>query len=265
MLVIPAIEIKNYRCIRTITSEMPDGEEVYSDNPAEMAMLWRKENAKTIHVTDYDALYAGKLNNFDVVVAVAQRVEIPVQLVSRFADIDECRRWLQGGIYRIIVHDLIQLDPEGVRSLVADFGSSRICAGAITRNGMIVPTWRECPVIDAVEFVRAAKELGINRLFFSDRDYEGLLHGPNLKELERIASQTSLHITAAGGVASVEHLWMLQEMEPLGIDSVVIGRAFYENRFPCQQLWRDIEIERMQHGVADDVSTALIRGTKNVN
>ncbi len=237
-------------------------EQVYSDLPSDMARLWRKENAKTLHVTDYDGLYAGHMDNFDVVVSVAQQVEIPVQLVARFATVEECRQWLDAGLYRLIVHDLILRDPEGVRQLVADYGSSRLSAGAITQQGMIAPAWRDLEPIDAVDFALAAKELGINRLFFTDRDYEGVLRGPNTEELRRIASAARLHITAAGGVASVEHLWMLQEMEPLGIDSVVIGRAFYENRFPCQQLWRDIELERIQRGLADEVSTALVRGTK---
>jgi phosphoribosylformimino-5-aminoimidazole carboxamide ribotide isomerase len=262
MLVIPAIEIKDCRCVRTVATEALSGEQVYSDNPAEMAMLWRKENAKTIHVTDYDGLYAGHMDNMEAIASVAARVEIPVQLVARFESTDECRQWLGSGIYRLVIHDLIQRDPEGVRALVSEFGPSRICAGAITQQGRIATTWREVESVDAVDFARAARELGMNRLFFSDRDHEGELRGPNTKELRRIATGASLHITAAGGVASVEHLWLLQEMEPLGIDSVVIGRAFYENRFPCQQLWRDIELERIARGHADEVSTALIRGTR---
>ena len=111
-----------------------------------------------------------------------------------------------------------------------------------------------------IEFASLAESLGMNRIFFSDREYDGQLRGPNLAELRRLASATSLHITAAGGVASVEHLWMLQEMRPLGVDSVVIGRAFYENRFPCQELWRDIEVERMKSGKSwkDEISTSRL-------
>jgi phosphoribosylformimino-5-aminoimidazole carboxamide ribotide isomerase len=258
MLVIPAIEIKDCHCLRTILVNSTMGDEVYSDDPCAMAVLWRRENAKTIHVTDYDGLYDGHLDNYDDVIAIAAGVEIPVQLVTRFATADECRMRLDGGIYRIIVHDLIQHDPEGVRGLIASYGASRVCAGVITRKGRVTPTWREVEAIDSVEFAALAQEMGITRLLFSDRDYEGVLRGPNIAELRRIAATTTMRITAAGGVATVEHLWALQEMEPLGIDSVVIGRAFYENRFPCQELWRDVEIDRMRASAVEADSTSRL-------
>jgi phosphoribosylformimino-5-aminoimidazole carboxamide ribotide isomerase len=260
MLVIPAIELKADRCVRTISTGA-DGL-VYSDDPAEMSLLWRRENAKTLHILDRDSLYECSTINHDCVLQAAKTIEIPVQLVACFSDVAECEDWLRGGIYRIFVHDLILRDPAGVRGLVEDFGPSRICAGAITREGHISSTSREIEEIDTVEFALSARELGIKRIFFTDRNYEGVLRGPNFDELRRVADETKMHITAAGGVATVEHLWMLQEMEPIGIDSVVIGRAFYENSFPCQQLWRDIEAERKRAGNQwiDGVSTSKLTG-----
>jgi phosphoribosylformimino-5-aminoimidazole carboxamide ribotide isomerase len=174
--------------------------------------------------------------------------------------VDECEEWLKGGIYRIFLHDLIQRDPDGVRSLLERYGPSRVCAGAITRDGHISPTWRPLEESDTVAFALRARELGIRRVFFTDRNYEGVLRGPNFDELRRLAEETHMQITAAGGVATVEHLWMLQEMECIGVDSVVVGRAFYENCFPCQQLWRDIEADRKKggNGWTEGVSTSTL-------
>jgi phosphoribosylformimino-5-aminoimidazole carboxamide ribotide isomerase len=243
LLVIPAIEIENHRCYRTIKSKGGAGEPGMEE-PAETARLWRTENAKSIHVTDYDGLYGGRMENFEEIHSIVERIEIPVMLLARCADADECRRWLDGGVYRIVVHDLIVREPESVRELLGQYGGSRVVAGAITRGGRLCETWRDVDALDAVEFAGLAKELGFRRLFFTDRDYEGVMRGPNYDELTRLAGATTLPITSAGGVATVEHLWRLQELESLGVDSVVIGRAFYENSFPCQQLWRDVELER---------------------
>jgi phosphoribosylformimino-5-aminoimidazole carboxamide ribotide isomerase len=260
MLVIPAIEIQHNRCLRTVDSDAASARDVYSNDPSAMALLWRKENAKTIHVTDYDGLYKGVLENVDDIVHIVQKVEIPVQLVTRFADIEECRMWLERGVYRIIVHDLIQKDEQGLRELVKEFGPSRISAGIITRVGHVCATWRNVVEIDSVEFAQIAKSIGMTRLFFTDREYEGVLRGPNFEEIRRLATEVGIRITVAGGVASVEHLWMLQDMEQIGVDSVVIGRAFYENRFPCQQLWRDVEHEQRMEGTFSDdkVSTSVL-------
>lgn len=261
MLVIPAIELKSDRCVRTISVGANDGV-VYSDDPAEMALLWRRENARTLHILDRDGLYDASTVNHDAVEEVVSRVEIPVQLISSFADIAECEGWLAAGVYRLFIHDLLISDPDGVRSLVERFGPSRICAGAITSRGRTSHTWRTPPLdLETVEFALRAKGLGMNRVFFTDRDYEGGLHGPNFDELARLAEGSRMHVTAAGGVATVEHLWRLQEMEKQGVDSVVIGRAFYENSFPCQELWRDIEAERRRAGSdwKDGVSTSSLK------
>ncbi len=245
MLVIPAIEIRKQRCLRDIGDT--SGEDLYPHDPEGMAFLWRKENAKTLHITDYCGLYDGLTSNHDCILDAVGRIEIPVQLLTKFADKTECSRWLDEGVYRIIIHDLIMLDPDSVSALIEEYGPSRICAGAITSEGKVIGNWRDVKAVDTVEYANRAAQLGINRLFFTDRKYEGELHGPNYQELHRLAMETPLHITAAGGVANVQHLWKLQEMEAEGIDSVVIGRAFYENKFPCQQLWRDIEVDRLHN------------------
>lgn len=266
MLVIPAIELKSDRCVRTISIGPRGDGLVYSDDPAEMALLWRRENAKTLHILDRDGLYHCHPINRDPILEVVSTIEIPVQLVGCFATVEECEDWLKGGVYRIFLHDLILRDPTGVRALIERFGTSRICAGAITCDGHISSTWRPVNEVDTVEFALAARELGVKRIFFTDRNYEGVLRGPNFEELRRLATETGMHITAAGGIASVEHLWMLQEMESMGIDSVVIGRAFYENSFPCQELWRDIEADRKRagQGWTEGVSTSTLNNNNGV-
>lgn len=260
MLVIPAIEIEDHRCCRTIESRARETDELYRNDPVEIARLWRTENAKSIHVTDYDGLYKGRVENHPEIISIVQRVEVPVMLLARCADAEECRQWLDGGVYRLVVHDLIVRDPEAVRGLLEQYGGSRVIAGAITRGGAMTATWRPVEPLDSLEFVELAVQLGFRRIFFTDRDYEGSMRGPNFEELTRLATACELPITSAGGVATVEHLWRLQELERLGVDSVVIGRAFYENSFPCQQLWRDVELERRREDPrsVEEISTSRL-------
>lgn len=259
MLVIPSIEISQAVCTRVVRSDSPEASTLYGVGPAETARLWRRENAKTIHLTDLDGLQAGELSNYEMITELARDLEIPIQLVSRFESVEECRRWLDAGVYRIVLHDLVQVDPSGVATVVAEYGRSRIIAGAITRGSAILPLSARAKAIDTLEYATLARDAGIGRILHDDRDYEGMLRGPNFAELERLAQGSGLRVTAAGGVASVEQLWMLQQMEPLGIDSVVIGRAFYENLFPCQQLWRDVELERATNGSPGEaVSTSAL-------
>src|SRR4051812_32018078 len=126
MLVIPAIEIETHRCVRTIPESSEPDDSVYPKDPAGMALLWRKENAKTLHVTDYDGLYGGRMDNVDEILSIVKSVEIPINLLARCGSIEECIEWFEGGVYRLVVHDLLIEDPKGVRRLVEKYGSSRM-------------------------------------------------------------------------------------------------------------------------------------------
>lgn len=258
LLVIPSLEIKRGHAVRTPDPNCDDFT-FDPDNTSALAVLWRKENAKTLHVTDYDGLYDGDLFNYDEICDLSRQVEIPIELLSKFADVDECRKWLNNGIYRLIVHDLFLHNPDGVRELISEFGASRICAGAITRNGKLCNTWREVENIDAVDFAKKAANLGALRVFFTDRDREGTLMGANLDEIKRMALGSKMRITVAGGVANPEQLWEVQKLNSYNVDSVVIGRALCENKFPCQELWRDIEARKRRDGLDEEVSTSALK------
>ena len=95
--------------------------------------------------------------------------------------------------------------------------------------------------LDVKEIINLAQSLGMNRIMYADTPWEGTLHGPDLDILKDIAQHSSMRITVGGGIGGPEQLWALQELRSFGIDSVVIGRALYENKFPCQEMWRSIE------------------------
>lgn len=245
ILIIPAIDLEHGHCARCIAGE-PGTENLYSvisDHPFELARLWRRENAKSIHITDHDAL-EGEHTDFNAptIEKLVRSVDIPVQLLSYYRTVQECRRWLETGIYRVIINELIHTDPDGVKALVKDYTASRIIVGIRARNRRVIFPELRYDVGD-VEFALEAKALGIQRVVYTDISWEGTLCGPDYGMLIDIARRTKMRITEAGGVAGPEQLWKLQELQSEGIDSVIVGRALYENRFPCQKIWRQVEAE----------------------
>lgn len=243
LLVIPSLELRNGRCSRCVQGE-PGTEELYtyySETPEQLIRLWRRENAKSIHITDRDAL-EGRDNtaNRHAIIKLAQSVEIPIVLLSAFATPEECRYWLDNGVYRIIVSKIARTHADAVRTLIADYTASRVVFGIIAERGMVL-LHDPLPSMDDTAFSEYIRLLGGTRIFYIDIAWEGSLAGPNMAALQRIASVSMLRITAAGGLANAQQLWGLQELEQHGVDSVVIGRALYENRFPCQKIWRIAE------------------------
>lgn len=245
ILLIPSIDLSAGHCARCIVGE-PGTENMYSlisDHPFELARLWRRENAKTLHITDLDSM-EGRDNaaNRNTILEIIRSVDIPVQLLSNFHTTDECWYWLEHGIYRVIVNELIYTDPDGVRALVKEFTPSKIVVGIRAKNGQVVFPTLDKQVSDT-EYALFAKELGIKRLIYTDISWEGSLVGPDFEMLRRIAKESGLRVTEAGGIAGPEQLWKVQELHRDGVDSAIVGRALYENRFPCQKIWRQVEAE----------------------
>lgn len=263
VLVIPAIDLVSGRCARCIEG-VPGTESLYaelSDNPVELAQLWRRENAKCIHVTDVDSFkgYDDALTRATAV-RMQQAVDVPIQFISSLPHIDLYRQLLEAGVYRVSINTLVWTDSDGVRELLEQYGTSRVIFGLRAHNGDVDPG-DGCSMVSDEEYIRHVYDLGGRRLVYSETDWEGHLTGESMDTIRRIADVTPIRITTAGGIASPQHLWEIQAHAPKNVDSVVIGRALYENRFPCQAIWRIaeacLEPELHLQGYASGVQSSI--------
>ncbi|MBU3678122.1 MAG: hypothetical protein FGM32_00755 [Candidatus Kapabacteria bacterium] len=258
LLIIPAIDLANGQALRCIRG-VPGTEELYSqisEQPVELAQLWRRENAKCLHVTDVDS-WKGQPSevNDRMVVQMQKSVDVPVQYVTRRSKVDAYRLLLEQGVYRVALNVVVWTDPEGVRQLLQQYGPSRVIFGIRAHEGKIELGDGAGTVSDE-DFIRRVESIGGKRLLYTEVDWEGNLTGEDLATIRRVAAIAPLRMTMAGGIASPQQLWSLQQDVPRNVDSVVIGRAMYENRFPCQGMWRDIEaqVEPIIHKRAHTIS-----------
>jgi len=239
LLIIPAVEIRGGRCV-----QMVQGEEgfSYSDDPVEMARLWRQENAKSLHVTDIDGAIEGRLINAYTVRRMVELVDIPVELGGGLRSLEAIRQAFAIGVYRVLVSTMFIEQPEEARKALELFGPSKIVLGIDAIDGIVATRgWRQSSGLTALSVALNAKAIGFRRIVYTDIRLDGTLRGVNLRVLRELGEKTGMRITAAGGIAGLEDLLKVQEMEPFGVDSVVVGRALYENRFSCQMLWRRCE------------------------
>ncbi|MCX7930315.1 MAG: HisA/HisF-related TIM barrel protein [Chlorobi bacterium] len=243
ILIIPALEIRSGRCRRSIQGD-PALESYYArlqEEPAEMALLLRRENARTIHVVDLDALdHSPSEANRKAIESIIDAVDIPIELLSKFDDPDTCQHWLRRGAFRLVLSDLIVTAPEQVFRLVERYSASRLVLGirAVARRVQVGQQ-----VLMDVELARQARDLGIRRVVYSDVGWEGTYDGPDFELIEEFARTVQMSITVAGGIDSPEELWRCNSLQSVGVDSVIVGRALAENRFPCQHIWRMVEAE----------------------
>jgi phosphoribosylformimino-5-aminoimidazole carboxamide ribotide isomerase len=239
LLVIPAIEIKDGRCV-----QMAEGVEgfVYSDDPVETARLWRKENAKTLHVTDVDGAMEGHPLNTESIRKMVETVDIPIEVGGGLRTLADVRQMFDLGVYRVVIGTMLIENPDEAKRVIEEFGGSKVVLGVDAHDGIVATRgWRESSGLTVLTVALNAKALGFRRIIYTDIRADGALRGVNLRVLRELGEKTGMRITASGGISGLEDLMSVQELEPYGIDSVVIGRALYQNKFACQGLWRRCE------------------------
>jgi phosphoribosylformimino-5-aminoimidazole carboxamide ribotide isomerase len=226
MLLIPAVDLREGKCVRLIEGRL-DQETVYSDEPAAMAALWQEQGARMLHVVDLDGAFAGAPKNLDVIKEILARVEIPVQVGGGIRRMETIDLLLGMGVARVVLGTAAALEPELVARACEKYGEA-IVAGIDGRNGKVaIEGWAVTVEKGTTELALEMKELGVKRVIFTDIRRDGKLSGPNLEATGALAKDTGLKVIASGGVSSLEDLRILRDMESKGVEAVIMGKALY--------------------------------------
>jgi phosphoribosylformimino-5-aminoimidazole carboxamide ribotide isomerase len=259
-LVLPAIDLRGGKCVRLMQGDYAD-ETVYFDDPAKMAKLWRVQNARVLHVVDLDAARGGMdsgANNRAAVEAICESVDIPVQLGGGIRSLDAIETALDMGVYRVVIGTAAVREPELISEAIERFGCRRVVVSIDAEDGEArVEGWTEGGGVDAVKLALDMEQRGVRRFVYTDISRDGTMEGPNVKAYRTLGQHlTEANITASGGVGGYDDLLRIEELEPYGIDSVIVGRALYENAFPCQQFWAWNDLDAVD---LDRFSTAALK------
>jgi len=215
------------------------GSKNYGNDPVEMAMIWRAENAKMIHVVDFDFSHEHSDKNLSVVKEICDSVVIPVEFGGGIGNEADAEKVFNAGVFRLVIGSLAFESPEVFKRLIEIYSPVRISAAIDVMDNQVVIHGRRVKTgVPPVEYAKRLIDLGAERLIVTDVNRNGMLKGPNIELSVKIAEATSAKITHSGGVRNYHDLNELNKFTGKGIDSVIIGRALYENKFPCQKIWR---------------------------
>ncbi len=241
MLIIPAIDIKGGKCVRLTRGDFSQ-QKIYLDNPRDMAVIWRKQNAKMIHVVDLDAALTGEMVNFEIIRQIVDELDIPVQVGGGIRSADAVKRYLDIGVGRVVIGSAAVTDPGLITDVLKSYRASKIVVGIDAENGIPkIKGWTESSGMKDYELALRMKNLGVERIVYTDISRDGMLQGIGYESTKKFAEKAGMKITASGGVTNFEDLIKLDSLKPFGVDSVIIGKAFYECNFPCQKLWYHYE------------------------
>ena len=238
MLLIPAIDLKNGRCVRLLQGEL-DSETVYSDDPAAMACSFEDAGAKRLHLVDLDGAFRGKGKNLDSIHSILKSISIPVQLGGGLRTADDVERMLKLGVSSVIIGTMAVKNPDIFEDIIKRYSSEQIILGIDARNRKVaIEGWQEGTEIYDVDFALHWKKVGIQRVVFTDIARDGMLSGPNMEALRNFARGTGLKIVASGGISSMEDLEQLKTLEEDGVDQVISGKAIYEGKLDLKEIFK---------------------------
>lgn len=242
ILVIPSIDIKNGKTVRVVQGIPELGCNEYGDDPVEMAMIWRTENAKVIHVVDFDSAHEHSHKNFDLIGEICDSVIIPVEFGGGIQNIEDAKSMFEIGVFRLVIGSLTFTNPEEFIKIFEHFGPQKISVALdVVDNQIVVQGRKKFTGISVEDHSKKLREIGVNRFIVTDVKRNGMLEGPNLDLCLKVADVTQTKVTVSGGVSNYKDLLLLQENADKGIDSVIVGRSLYENKFSCQKIWRVAE------------------------
>lgn len=243
LLVIPSIDIKNGRTVRVVQGIPELNCKEYGNDPVEMAKIWRAENAKMLHIVDFDGAHDYSHQNFKIVEKICASVVIPVEFAGGIRSLDDAKAIMDTGISRLAVGTMAISNFDEFMKVFEIFGPKKIVVSLdIIDEELVIRGRRIKTGINYRDFVVKMSDIGVERFIVTDVMRNGVLGGPNIQLCTDIAKLSNKRITVSGGVRNKDELMDLQKLIPIGIDSVIVGRALYENRFPCQKLWRVAEL-----------------------
>lgn len=228
MLLIPAIDLKDGKCVRLRQGRMED-DTIFSDNPVEVAGRWVELGAKRIHLVDLDGAFAGKPRNADVITAIVKAYpHVPVQIGGGIRDEATIQAYLDAGVEYVIIGTKAVQDPDFVREMAQKY-PNHVIVGLDAKDGKVaVNGWAEVSQFDVIELAQQFQENGVVAIIYTDISRDGMMQGVNIEATARLARAITIPVIASGGITNMDDIHALMTVKEDGVMGAITGRAIYE-------------------------------------
>lgn len=234
MILFPAIDLKDGRCVRLVQGDMEQAT-VFGDDPAAQGLAFERQGFEWLHVVDLDGAFAGRPMNAAAVEAILAGVRIPVQLGGGIRDLRTVEGWLGRGVARAIIGTAAVRDPDFVREAARLF-PGRIAVGIDAKDGRVaVEGWAQTSTLTAADLGRRYEDAGVAALIYTDIARDGILKGLNIPMTLSLARAVSIPVIASGGLASMADIERLLQPDAAKLLGAISGRALYDGRIDPQE------------------------------
>ncbi|HRF63346.1 MAG TPA: 1-(5-phosphoribosyl)-5-[(5-phosphoribosylamino)methylideneamino]imidazole-4-carboxamide isomerase [Candidatus Competibacter sp.] len=228
MLLIPAIDLKDGKCVRLRQGRMEDST-VFSDDPLAMAARWVEAGARRLHLVDLNGAFAGQPVNAQVIRRIAEAFpDLPIQVGGGIRDEQTVEAYLDAGVRFVIIGTKAVQDPHFVSNLCLEF-PSHVIVGLDAKDGRVaVNGWSKLSKHDVIDLAQIFERYGVEAIVYTDISRDGMMQGVNVEATVRLAQAITIPVIASGGVSTLDDVRALRAVEREGIMGAIIGRALYD-------------------------------------
>lgn len=237
MIIIPAVDLKEGRCVRLSQGRM-DQESVYSEHPVEMAKQWESKGAERLHVVDLNGAMTGKPFHRSLIKEIARSVRIPIEVGGGIRDFATIEDYLSSGVRWVIMGTAVFQKRSLIEEACQRFPEGMILGIDAKRGKVAIQGWNEVVSLEAVDLVKQFEGMGLSAVIFTDIERDGMGTGLNLESTRNLTRSTSIPVIASGGVSRIEDIELLLELESDGVIGVIVGRALYTGSLNLEEAIR---------------------------
>ena len=234
MVIIPAIDVKDGKCVRLAQGDF-DRVTTYADNPVDVALTWMQKGAKLIHVVDLDGSVAGLPRNANIILEIARKVDVPIQVGGGIRDMATIEFYLNNGVNSVILGTAALQNEEIVRDACQTF-PEKIILGIDALDGKVaIRGWTQKTQHNAVDLARRYEKFNVKAIVYTDIKRDGMGTGVNIEATKDLAKAVSIPVIASGGVATIADIENLLSIKDCEIYGVIIGRALYTGSISLEE------------------------------
>ena len=240
MKILPAIDIKDKKCVRLIKGDFENKTE-YKASPIDQAAKYKDHGFKNLHIIDLDGALTGKTINLDIIKKIVSKYDLKIEIGGGVRNIDSIKQYIDVGVEKVILGSGAIKNKDFLRTACEKF-KNQIALGLDEKDGNLsVSGWKEDLNIKTINFLKEVNDFGISRIIFTDINRDGMKTSPNYEETVKIAEISNCPVVISGGVSSLNDIKKAKDLDNKKIEGIIVGKAIYDGDIKLEELAKEID------------------------
>ena len=239
MIIFPAIDIKNGKCVRLIKGDF-DQMTSYSNSPYDQAKIYFQNGFRNVHIVDLDGALKGKSFNSNIIKKIVKNIKLKIQMGGGIRTIGDVENWIKSGVDKVILGTAAVQNTNLLETACKKF-KNKIAVSLDVKDGFIsLSGWKKQTNILPIDFIKKIENFGISRIIYTDINKDGTKKGPNIKDTIELSSKVKIPFIISGGISSIEDIKKIKSLKNSNIEGVIVGRSIYDGDIKIKELANQI-------------------------